>query len=124
MSTSDVEDRAAGAADELGLAGLVVHAADDALARARVVVLDELVDDAQLAEHARAEGLDEETAFVAVDRGGQQDRAGELGRERLHHASRSDDTGVEGTVPLLDRGQVLLPVNAPRGDPALTPARR
>ena len=48
-------------------ADLEVHAAHDAVARARVVVLDQLLRDAELREGAAAVGLDEEPALVAED---------------------------------------------------------
>ncbi len=60
-----VEDRASGAADQLGLPGLVVHAPHDPLPRARMVVLDELVRDAQSAKRALAKRLNEEAALIA-----------------------------------------------------------
>ena len=67
-----VEDRAARAADQLGhpVADVEVHAAHHAAARARLVVLDELVLDPQVREDVAAVGLGEEAALVAVDGGG------------------------------------------------------
>ena len=71
----DVEDRAARAAHELRHPRLHVQAAHDPAARARVVVLDEVVVDPQLGQHASAVGLQEEAALVAVHDGLEQQRA-------------------------------------------------
>ena len=82
-----VDDLSARAADQLGHAGLEVHAPHDPSARARVVVLDPGVFDAKLGENLLAVGLGEEPPLVAVDRRLQQDRALESGRQRLHGAA-------------------------------------
>ena len=86
----DVEDRAARAADQLRLArlGLEVEAAQGALRRARVVVLDELDVDAELGPGVAAVGLDHEAALVAVDLGLEQDDAVELRLQPLRHQLR------------------------------------
>ena len=80
----DVEDLAAGAADQLRLAGLglEVEAAQGALRGARVVVLDELDLDAELGPGVAAVGLDHEAALVAVDLRLEQDDPVELRRQR------------------------------------------
>ena len=82
----DVDDRPAGAADQLGLArvGLEVHAPHDPAARPGVVVLHPVVGDTVVGEDARAVGLGEEAARVAVDRGLDQQRAVQVGRCDLH----------------------------------------
>ena len=67
--------------------GLEVHAANDPAARARVVVLDEVLAIPSSAKALCAEGLEEEAALVAVDGGRDQDGAGEPGLERLHRLS-------------------------------------
>src|SRR5207244_8990333 len=71
-----VEDRAARTADELGHAApdLEVHAADDPVARAGVVVLDELLQDPELGVYSAAVALVEEAALVAMDDGLDQHR--------------------------------------------------
>ena len=52
-----------------------------------MVVLDELGVDPELGPGIAAEGLDEEAALVAVDRGLDQDDAVELGLQLLGHLS-------------------------------------
>ena len=82
MSTSDVDDRAARAADELRLAGAGAGSASRAhpAGRARVVVLDEVGRDAEpLAERSLAERLGEEAARVAEDLRLQQQCPAEAG---------------------------------------------
>ncbi len=71
----DVHDRSGRAAQELGLPGLVVHAARDPFAGTRVVVLDEVGGDAELRQRIAPEGLDKEAALVAVNGGRQEHRA-------------------------------------------------
>jgi hypothetical protein len=51
-----------------------VHAADDALRGARVVVLDEFLGNAQVGVDVSPVGLVEEAALIAVDDGLDQDR--------------------------------------------------
>ena len=86
----DVEHAPAGDPDELALPGmrLEVDAAQRALARARVVVLDELGRDAVFARDIGAERLHEEAAFVAVNGRREQDEAVESGLEALHCGRR------------------------------------
>jgi hypothetical protein len=83
----DVPDRAAQAANELRLArgGLEVEPAQDAAARARVVLLHELEVHPQLAPRVVAERLDEEPAVVAVHVGLDEDEALDLGVEAPGH---------------------------------------
>ena len=79
-----VVDRAARAAEKLGHARLEVHPTDDPATRARMVVLDEIVLDAELGQDAAAVGFQEEPAVVAVDRRFDQDRPRELSWQSLH----------------------------------------
>jgi hypothetical protein len=83
----DVPDPAAHAADQLGLAGtaLEMKAAKDPLARARVVVLDEVAVNARLAPRLGAVGLDEKAAIVSVDDRLEQDHPVELRLEHRRH---------------------------------------
>src|SRR5436190_21750042 len=73
----DVEDATGGAAHELRLPrlGLEVQAAQRVLDRARVVLLDEAVLDAELAPELLAVGLDQEAAVVPEAVGLDQDQA-------------------------------------------------
>src|SRR5438270_665755 len=71
-------------APQLGLPGLEVHPAQYPAARARVVVLHELVGHTQLGVAVAAVGLLKEPAFVAVHDRLDQDRALQLRLERLH----------------------------------------
>src|SRR5204862_3236688 len=72
----DVPDGATAAADELrgAVADLEVHASDDAVRRARMVVLDHLLGDAEIRERAAPVGLHEEPALVAEDARREQQR--------------------------------------------------
>jgi hypothetical protein len=83
----DVEDLAAGAADQLRLPplGLEVDPSQRPLRAARVVVLDELDLDAELAPGLAAVGLEHEAALVAVDDGLDQGDAVELRLQPLRH---------------------------------------
>ena len=82
----DVEHPAAGHADELALprVRLEVDAAQRALARARMVVLDEVRRDAVTARRVGAKRLHEEAACVAVHRGCEQDESVESSLKPLH----------------------------------------
>jgi hypothetical protein len=80
----DVEDPPARASHVLGQPVLVVHPAQDAARRARVVVLDERRVDAEALERRCAERLDEEAAIVPVDRRFEQDRAFQARVEASH----------------------------------------
>ena len=113
--------------------GLEVHAAQHAARRARVVVLDQLVEHAELGEApCSPEGLQEEAARVAVHGGLDQDRALEaclqaahaapaihLGR-RSGRASASDEVAagrgrvahVQGALGLRDHEVVHQPAVA------------
>src|SRR4051812_42849689 len=83
----DVEDLAAGAADELRLPrlGLEVDPAQRSLAGARVVVLDEVDVNAELAPGVTAERLEHEAALVAVHDRRDQDDPVELRLQPLGH---------------------------------------
>ena len=83
-----VEDAPARAAHELRHPGLEVHAAQHAARGARVVVLYPVLADAELLEHARAKGLEEEPARVPVDRGLEQKRPLEACLDQLHAGAR------------------------------------
>ena len=95
----DVEHPAPRDAHELALAGmrLEVDAAQRALTRARMVVLDELGRDAVVARDIGAERLHEEAALVAVHGRREQDEAVESGLKPLHCGRRL------GSAPSKDR---------------------
>ena len=75
----DVPDAPDRAAHQLRLAALQVDAAQDAGARAAVVVLHEAHVDAERRHLALAERLDEEAALVAVHIGIEEDEVGNAG---------------------------------------------
>src|SRR5918996_6585853 len=83
-----VEDRPARAAQQLGHPGLEVHAPNDAALRARVVVLNPLVVDAELGEYVAAIGFLEEATLVAVHDGLEEDGSFQAGFQALHGACR------------------------------------
>ncbi len=88
----DVVDRPARAADELALArlGLEVHAAEGAaLGRARVVLLDEVLVDPELAPAVGPEALDQEAALVAVDGRLDRDQPVDPGLDRIRHRAQA-----------------------------------
>src|SRR4029077_697197 len=82
----DVDDRAAAAAHELGhaVADLEVHAAEDAVAGSRVVVLHELLGDAELRVDLAAVALVEEAAVITGDPRADENRALEACFKPLH----------------------------------------
>ena len=84
MSTTAVEDRSANAADQLPLAGLEVHPANDPPFRPRVVVLHEVQVDPRRLEDVAAIALQEEPALVTMDDGFDQPRCRERCGGHLH----------------------------------------
>ena len=91
-----VEDRAAAAAHELGgaVADRVMQAAHHAAGGSRVVVLHEVLGDAELlGQDVGAERLGEEAPLVAEDLRLDQDWARQAGRDALHGASSVGRSG-------------------------------
>src|SRR5215210_2899421 len=86
-----VEDRPAGAAHQLGhpVPGLEVHAAHHPAARAGVVVLHEVVGDAELRESGPAVALEQEAALVSEYLGSDEDGSLEPGLKSLHRAPQA-----------------------------------
>ena len=76
-------------ADQLRLPGLEVHPADDARARARVVVLHEIVENPERPERVTAVGLLEEAARILMDHVLDQHGACEASLDRKHRGQSS-----------------------------------
>src|SRR5271165_816167 len=126
----DVEDAPPRAAHELGNAGadVEVHAAHDAVAGMRMVVLNEpLVGwDAQLRVPLKSVGLAEEAPLVAVDVRLDEDQAGEAGGQGAHggggYRSMGRERAPQGYVALPARFGLLMPAGMSLRPPAPAPA--
>ena len=83
----DVEDRPRGRSGSASPSHAGSACPDDPLPRARVVVLDEVLSDPELAELVLPIGLEEEAASIAVDDRLDQDRAVQPCGQRAHGAA-------------------------------------